>query len=332
MSGDVPGKAHGAVSVLWVHNTEHDGAMFLWDVLDALPAPITISQVVLPLRPRLGTIAKWIRKIRSAAISADIVHAQFGSLVGLVAAFTRRPFIISLRGTDFYVLPGKGIRLRVEGILRQLFTYVACLRADIIIVMSNAMRNGVRQWPFIRNKNIIVMTDPVGNEFITQYLNNIEGNLKSRKPFKIFVGSLTRSNPVKRTWLVEHAVALCNAAGVRVELEIVSGAPRTTVKDVLCASDAIALTSTHEGWPNVVKEAQACGLPFLATDVSDLSNYCSTENFNRIVDPNELDLALAIIDLIARKHWNCTTADIFPETVGIKHQIIYLFANGAYNP
>ena len=309
--------------VLWVHNTARDGGMFLWDVLEAIPPTVKISEVVVPLRPTLRSLLQWIGRIRSAARSVDVVHAQFGSLVGLFAAFTSRPFILSLRGTDFYALPSEGLIPRIESRLRQLFTYIACLRADVIVVMSRRMRGGLRQWPFLRRKLIVVLTDPVGGEFIEEHLLPDRRNIKNHAPFRVFVGSLSASNPVKRTWIVEKSVELLSSIGVPMALEIVSGAPRLTVKEVMKKSDVIALVSTHEGWPNVIKEGQACGLPFVATDVSDLADFCAPGSLNRLVEPNELDVAMALVDVIAHKIFLTAQADLYPETVGIKHELLY---------
>jgi glycosyltransferase involved in cell wall biosynthesis len=311
--------------VVWVHNTENAGAMFLTDVRDGLPASIAVEEVLVPLRPTVPSSRRSIEEIRAAARSARVVHAQFGSLVGFLASFVKlRPFVLSLRGTDLYVLPSVGLRSRLESRLRQLFTFVGCARADVIVVMSARMRRDIRRWPFMKRKQVVVITDPVGAEFTRE--GSAARDLKRGKPLRVFVGSLSDSNPVKRTWLVEDAVELCKSIGLPITLQIVSGVPRSTVREVLQASDVVALTSTHEGWPNVVKEGMACGLPFIATDVSDLADLCGAGSPNRIVEPNELDIALAFVDVMARRHFEGDQANVYPETVGIKHELVYNFA------
>lgn len=57
---------------------------------------------------------------------------------------------------------------------------------------------------------------------------------------------------------------------------------RTDIKDLLHASDFFLLTSIYEGIPNAILEAQACGVPVVATDVGGVSEIIS-DNFNGVL-------------------------------------------------
>ena len=56
-----------------------------------------------------------------------------------------------------------------------------------------------------------------------------------------------------------------------VELQFVSGVPHDRMPTYMNAADALLLTSDREGSPNSVKEAMACNLPVVSTDVGDVA-------------------------------------------------------------
>jgi teichuronic acid biosynthesis glycosyltransferase TuaC len=78
-------------------------------------------------------------------------------------------------------------------------------------------------------------------------------------------------DPVKRPWLALAAVEVLNGAGGRAELHYMRGVANTEVPIWMNASDALLLTSVHEGSPTVVKEALACGVPIVSLDVGDVA-------------------------------------------------------------
>jgi glycosyltransferase involved in cell wall biosynthesis len=53
-------------------------------------------------------------------------------------------------------------------------------------------------------------------------------------------------------------------------LRTISGVPHEEVPYYINAANALILTSRHEGSPNTVKEAMACNVPVVSTDVGDV--------------------------------------------------------------
>ena len=85
-------------------------------------------------------------------------------------------------------------------------------------------------------------------------------------PDEMLVAWAGTDRPEKRLWLARAAVE--RTPGAR--LVVVSGRPYSEVPTWLQAADVLVLTSTAEGSPLVVREALACGIPVVSTDVGDV--------------------------------------------------------------
>ncbi len=108
----------------------------------------------------------------------------------------------------------------------------------------------------------------------------------------------SNGDPVKRPWLAKDAVAEALNQGVPAELHCMTGVQNTEVPVWLNASDALLLTSAHEGSPTVVKEALACGLPVVSVDVGDVAERIETIEGCYLAQPLASDLA----DKLSRVH------------------------------
>jgi glycosyltransferase involved in cell wall biosynthesis len=93
--------------------------------------------------------------------------------------------------------------------------------------------------------------------------------LSLEKRYVLFPFSPTRS--VKRFDVASAAVGRLAKEGLDVELLTVSKVPNTEMPWYYSAADAMILCSDSEGSPTAVKEALACNLPVVSTDVGDVA-------------------------------------------------------------
>lgn len=316
--------------VEWLHNNREDrsSGSFMWDIYDRLVtvAGLDLTLTAIPVIRRPGDLAQ-VLVARGSRNGRALLHGQFGSFVGLMTGWKRaRRRIVSLRGSDIYWSYG-GLSDRIGGLLRVLMSWLGCLRCDGIVVMSHAMARQIGRWPFMGRRPVHVLVDPAGALFWPASAASIAAQLRSH-PFKVLIASLAENNPVKRLDLVANAVELCQQTGMAVRLNAISGMTREAVRDAIAGADSVALASTHEGWPNIVKEALLLGRPFVATPVSDLAAWAGSHDNSRVVAAHPLNFAMAWVDQIAAKVLEPmgiapALAQFHPDVCALKHALLY---------
>jgi teichuronic acid biosynthesis glycosyltransferase TuaC len=77
--------------------------------------------------------------------------------------------------------------------------------------------------------------------------------------------------------------------------------PREQMALFVAACDLILCTSETEGWPNSIKEALACNVPFVSTDVSDLRDIAAADSTCRVCTADAAVIASNICDVLSGK-------------------------------
>lgn len=202
------------------------------------------------LRGYLNNVPQLKQKIRE--FRPDVIHAHYG-LSGLFANLQREiPVVTTYHGSDINdksALPFSIMAIRLSG------------------------------WNIFVSRKIIEIAKPKKNYSLLpcgidlhelQQMNKSEArqrmNLEANKRYVLFSGAF--DNEVKNAPLARKAMEeLCDPGVVLLELK---GYSREEVTLLMCAVDALLMTSFTEGSPQVIKEALACGCPIVSVDVGDV--------------------------------------------------------------
>lgn len=227
----------------------------------------------------------------------DLVHAQWGQS-GLMALPKRIPLIVTFRGDDLEGITDPHGKITAKGwILKNVSRYVA-RAADQVIIVSQRMAKEIQNRPYhvIPSGLELDAFRPMPRDEVRSRLN-----LLPDKQYVLFAGSV--GNPAKRYDLAEAAVKILQAE-MNVELLIASTVTHDQIPDYMNASDVLLLTSLHEGSPNVVKEALACNLPVVSTDVGDVRQRIENIvgcHILQSTNPNDIANALRIVLLRGKR-------------------------------
>lgn len=265
----------------------------------------------------LKSLYRLIRLFRKER--PDIVHANTpkGALLGLLAArITRVPHgIYNVNGLRFETATGNFRRLLIS------MEKIACACATKVIPQSNGVAEVLRK-ESITKKPLKVILNGSGNGVDVNYFDPVRQDIKVkaskiRDGFDgvvfVFVGRLvgdkgvnelvkafdrlSKEIPNSRLYLIggreEKLDPIKNEISIIISENhrITEFGRQSDIRPYLAASDIFVLPSYREGFPNVVLEASAMGLPCIVSDVNGATDAIQ-DGVNGIIIPKRASDAL----------------------------------------
>ncbi len=219
----------------------------------------------------------------------DLVHGHYG-LWCLAARLQWRAAVVSaFLGDDLLgTITADGSYSKKSLLVVRVSRWL-CRVSDAATVKSEQMKqaSGCQQ----------VMVIPDGIDFarfypLSRVLARTELGWSQEKRYVLFAHD--PAIPVKNIALARAALRKLAERGIDAELVVMYGQPQEKVMRAMNASNVLLLTSLAEGAPNVVKEAMACNVPVVATNVGDVAQVIGQTPGCQVCSHDAHELALAL--------------------------------------
>lgn len=228
------------------------------------------------------------------SIQPDLVHSHYGTATAFFAAVSHsRPLVITYHGSDLNYLENENI---VKEFFAKLLSQLASLRASAIICVSDKLKKKL-WW---RKKVVSVLPMGVDETFFKPFdYSTARRELGITPDEKIILFNYGNA-PVKRLDIAEATAALVKNKFPQSRLWVLKGnTTQETMVLLLNGSDCLLLCSNTEGAPTIVKEAMACNLPVVSTDVGDVRRNLEKTFPHFVCDQNPEQLAKGVNEILA---------------------------------
>ena len=261
-------------------------------------------------RAALRELMRW----RRSGWQPDLIDSHYlypdGVAAALLADSLRVPFVMTARGSDVNVLarlPGPGRRIAE-----------AARRAAAIITVSRPLRDALVALGVDASKIVVLRNgvdlDVFGLENqresrvrlglpVTGTIAACVGNLVPEKGQSLAIEALAHVPELRLVIVGDGPLrgdlsVLARRLGVGDRVIFVPAMPQHALRHLYASADVLLLTSTREGWPNVVLEAMACGTPVVGVDVGAMKDMLGGARIGRVLEHRDpVGLAAAITDV-----------------------------------
>jgi teichuronic acid biosynthesis glycosyltransferase TuaC len=297
------------MKILWTHNFDPNNmnaGNFMFSCAKTLQDQgVELDLYYLGNLRSVSNLIKVRKHVQSIANGYDIIHAQFGSACAMATSSVKGvPKVLSLRGSDWYRFDKKVNFAFAHGLLATFMTKLSISKFNAIFTVSERMSNDVgRQYPSSKRYTIPSPINLSNFKPMDKQESRKALGFENNNDYWVLFTTLRTTNPIKRAALAKEAVEIASRQmGGGVKMRIATEIPHDQMPIFVSSCDIVLCTSTHEGWPNCIKEALACNIPFVSTDVSDLHLIADKEKNCRVCPPDPQIIADNICDVLMQSN------------------------------
>jgi len=272
----------------------------------------------------LSPVKKLVKEI-TKGFNFDVIYGTWaypdGFASALIAKSLDKPLVLKVHGTDINELAksylrGKLIKfalkeaktvLAVSDALKQAVIGLGIPEEKVYLLPNGLDTDKFSPMPKLQQRGRVNL--PKDNQVIL-----FIGNLKPVKGLTYLLGAFNaiRKNNGNNIRLVlvgdgkqrQELEAKVASFGMEKDVSFMGMRPHAEVPLWLNASDVLCLPSLHEGMPNVVLEALACGIPVVATNVGGIPEIIEENANGFLVPPQDSKILAEKLKLALSKSWN----------------------------
>lgn len=241
------------------------------------PRYLVVPKVGMNLTPALlAQAAKpTIARMLDEGYDFDLIDAHYfypdGVAAAMLGRYFNKPLVITARGSDVTLFPHYPLP-------RRMITWAA-KRADAVITVCNALRDEVvalgidaERVVSLRNGVDLELFRPTERTSNAMFTLLAVGHLVPVKAQDLIIGALTLLPGVRLVLAGDgpdraKLETLAHELKVSDRVTFLGAVPQAQLRGHYGAADALVLSSSREGWANVLLEAMACGTPVVASRV-----------------------------------------------------------------
>jgi len=226
-----------------------------------------------------------------ALLKPDLVHVMYGGIMSWLVSYVvrDRPVVVTFHGSDLLGQPFERPVRRFLGACGVAASKQAAKWSNgIVVVADHLLKSLSKDIPASQIRVIPCGIDLDLFKPIDQVRCREQLGWTQDKFHVLFQNT---GDPVKRLRLAHAAIECLKSLGVNTEFHQLRGIAYDQVPIWLNASNALLITSYHEGSPTIVKEALACNLPIVSVRVGDIPKRIQEISGCHLSDPDPDQLA-----------------------------------------
>jgi len=259
-----------------------------------IPVRLKSNPLYLLLVPFL-MIALFIRALKLTRKNS-IIHAQWlpmAFIAALIKVIRHNPILVTIRGAD-QVLWGKKI---LNPIIKWIFN-----STDAVVTVSKTLADEISSKFQIPEKTYFIPNGvSIPREKMKEENNNyvflFAGSLIPRKGVEVLIKAFIKVNSKLDAKLViggdglekKRLESLVQENKISDNIKFLGEIPSNEVQNQMLKSKCFVLPSFSEGTPNVIKEAMACSIPVIATNISGNPELVKHGKTGLLFEPGDIE-------------------------------------------